>query len=80
MSFFQRPHYESEATQFLLKLKEQRPHLEQGQREGRALLWDKELDRDEQADFKAGRVAQKPYVYYAYSQPGQADQAEKNGA
>ncbi|MFG5777792.1 DUF3460 family protein [Comamonas sp. J-3] len=63
MSFFQRPHYESDATQFLLKLKEQRPHLEQGQREGRALLWDKELDRDEQADFKAGRVAQKPYVY-----------------
>ena len=63
MSFFQRPHYESEATQFLLKLKEQRPHLEQGQREGRALLWDKELDREEQADFRAGRVAQKPYVY-----------------
>ncbi len=63
MSFFQRPHYESEATQFLLKLKEQRPHLEQGQREGRALLWDKELDREEQADFQAGRVAQKPYVY-----------------
>ena len=65
MSFFQRPHYESEATQFLLKLKEQRPHLEQGQREGRALLWDKELDREEQADFQAGRVAQKPYVYQA---------------
>ena len=63
MSFFQRPHYESEATQFLLKLKEQRPHLEQGQREGRALLWDKELDREEQADFQAGDVAQKPYVY-----------------
>ena len=63
MSFFQRPHYESEATQFLLKLKEQRPHLEQGQREGRSLLWDKELDREEQADFQAGRVAQKPYVY-----------------
>ena len=63
MSFFQRPHYESEATQFLLKLKEQRPHLEQVQREGRSLLWDKELDREEQADFQAGRVAQKPYVY-----------------
>ena len=67
MSFFQRPHYESEATQFLLKLKEQRPHLEQGQREGRALLWDKSVNRALQDEFGAARVPQKAYVYYAYS-------------
>ncbi|MDO9192304.1 MAG: DUF3460 family protein, partial [Undibacterium sp.] len=33
--------YESEATQFIKSLKEANPKLEQGQREGRALLWDK---------------------------------------
>ena len=63
MSFFRRPDYQSEAAQFINKLKEQKPQLAEGQLEGRALLWDKDLDRDEQADFKAARVAQKPYVY-----------------
>ena len=63
MSFFRRPDYQSEVTQFINKLKEQKPQLEAGQLQGRALLWDKDLDRDEQADFKAGRVEQKPYVY-----------------
>ena len=33
--------YKSQATQFLEQLKAQKPHLEQAQREGRALLWDK---------------------------------------
>ena len=63
MSFFRRPDYQSEATQFINKLKEQKPQLAEGQLEGRSLLWDKDLDRDEQADFQAARVAQKPYVY-----------------
>lgn len=55
--------YESEITKFLNQLKQQRPALEQGQQQGRALLWDKELDLDAQADYKAARVPQKPYVY-----------------
>jgi hypothetical protein len=55
--------YESEITQFLNQLKQQRPTLEQGQQQGRALLWDKELDLDAQADYKAAHVPQKPYVY-----------------
>ena len=63
MSIFRRPDYQSEATQFINKLKEQKPQLAEGQLEGRSLLWDKDLDRDEQADFQAARVAQKPYVY-----------------
>ena len=63
MSFFRRPDYQSDATQFINKLKEQKPQLEAGQLQGRSLLWDKDLDRDEQADFKAAKVAQKPYVY-----------------
>ncbi|MCQ8897279.1 DUF3460 family protein [Limnobacter humi] len=56
-------HYESEATQFLNQLKQERPHLEQEQLKGRSLLWDKQLDRELQAGFKTAKVPQKPYVY-----------------
>ncbi len=55
--------YESEITKFLAELKQKRPNLEQGQQQGRALLWDKELDFDALEDYKAARVPQKPYVY-----------------
>lgn len=34
--------YKSEITQFLEELKTQKPELEAQQRQGRALLWDKE--------------------------------------
>ena len=60
---FQRAHYRSEVTQFIDDLKQARPELERKQREGRALLWDKPIDRDLQADLHAGDMAQKPYVY-----------------
>jgi len=63
LSIFRRPDYRSDATQFIDALKSQRPELDAQQREGRALLWDKQLNRDEQQAFKAARVAQKPYVY-----------------
>ncbi len=63
MSFFRRPDYASDTTQFIDQLKAQRPELEAEQRLGRGLLWDKPIDRDIQAEFKQGRVAQKPYVY-----------------
>jgi hypothetical protein len=63
MSIFRRPDYQSDTTQFITQLKTQRPELDAQQQEGRALLWDKQLNRDEQQAFKAGRVAQKPYVY-----------------
>jgi hypothetical protein len=63
MSIFRRPDYQSDTTQFITQLKTQRPELDAQQQEGRALLWDKHLSRDEQQAFKAGRVAQKPYVY-----------------
>ena len=60
---FQRPHYRSEVTQFLDDLKQSRPELDLQQRQGRALLWDKQIDRELQAEFKAGRVKQAPSVY-----------------
>ena len=41
----------------------EKPTLEAEQLAGRALLWDKQVDREAQAEFKAARVAQKPYVY-----------------
>ena len=63
MSIFQRDHYTSEATQFIEQLKAQKPQLEAQQRDGRALLWDKAVDRDVQAEFSAARVSQQPYVY-----------------
>jgi hypothetical protein len=57
--------YQSDITQFINKLKEQKPSLEEEQREGRALLWDKQpVDLDERAKLKTSRVEQTSYVYY----------------
>ena len=63
MSIFQRPEYTSDITQFIAKLKAERPALEAEQRAGRALLWDKNLSRAEQADLQDAQVAQQSYVY-----------------
>lgn len=68
MSLFRRPDYRSEATEFIDQLKASKPGLEQRQREGRNLLWDKAIDRDFAAEAQAARVAQKPYVYQ--TEPG----------
>jgi hypothetical protein len=56
-------HYESEITQFLNQYKQQHAGTEQRQREGRARLWDKPIDQELQDGFRAGRIAQQPYVY-----------------
>lgn len=61
---FQRPHYRSDATQFIADLKQTRPETDRRQREGRALLWDRRIDRELQAEFRAGKVPQSGYVYY----------------
>lgn len=67
MGLFRRPDYESDTTQFIKQLKSSKPELEAQQRQGRALLWDKAIDREAQAQFNAARVAQKPYVYQTQS-------------
>lgn len=67
MSIFARPDYKSDTTQFLDQLRAQRPEIEAQQREGRALLWDKEVDSEVWQEYRAGRVAQKPYVYQTTS-------------
>ena len=63
MSFFRRPDYTSEITQFIEQMKSQKPDLEAQQRAGRALLWDKHVDRSAWSEYRAGEVAQQPYVY-----------------
>ena len=69
MSIFARPHYQSEITNFIEQMKEQKPTLEAEQRAGRALLWDKNLNRSEQAEYGEARVPQQPYVYGTSSHP-----------
>lgn len=63
MPFFRRADYQSEITQFIDTMKAQKPELEAQQRAGRALLWDKPVDRQAQSEYRAARVAQQPYVY-----------------
>ncbi|MDR3371324.1 DUF3460 family protein [Rhodoferax sp.] len=63
MNLFYRPQYKSEITQFITELKAKNPAMEEGQRQGRSLLWDKAVDRDAMSEFRAARVAQQPYVY-----------------
>lgn len=57
------PMYESEITVFLRQLREQRPHLVDEQRKGRAIWWDKPQDLDTAERQRASRVPQQPYVY-----------------
>ena len=70
MSIFARPHYTSEATNFIEQLKKDKPQLDAQQQQGRSLLWDKEVDADVWQDYRAGKVAQKAYVYYSYNPAG----------
>jgi hypothetical protein len=62
MPLFWKP-YTSDITNFIDELKAKKPTLEEEQRAGRALLWDKRLDRDLQAEWSEARVPQQPYVY-----------------
>lgn len=63
LRIFRRPDYNSDVTQFISELKAVKPDLEAQQRAGRALLWDKHIDREMQGDWKQARVKQNPYVY-----------------
>ncbi|CAD5373788.1 Acetyl-CoA carboxyl transferase [Rubrivivax sp. A210] len=62
MPLFWKP-YKSDVTNFIEALKAKKPTLEDEQRAGRALLWDRALDRSQQADWADAKVAQQPYVY-----------------
>ena len=62
MPLFWKP-YKSDVTQFIDQLRADKPTLEAEQRAGRALLWDRPLDRDALAQWREARVPQQPYVY-----------------
>lgn len=57
--------YESEFEAFLRELKQQRPELEERQREGRLLLWDKgPIPPREVRRAAIPEVKMKPYEYF----------------
>jgi hypothetical protein len=66
MPFFWKP-YKSDVTSFIEELKAHKPSLEDEQRAGRALLWDRALDRDALAEWNDAKVPQQPYVYQTKS-------------
>jgi len=63
MPLFWKP-YKSDVSQLIDELKAKNPKLEEAQRAGRALLWDRRIDREAQAEYREARVPQDPYVYY----------------
>jgi hypothetical protein len=56
-------HYESDVTKFLREMHEKKPALDDEQRDGRAIYWDKQLDADELARWTASGVPMQGYVY-----------------
>ena len=63
LRIFRRPDYNSDVTDFISHLKAEKPDLEAQQRAGRAIWWDKHLDRQALRDWRESRVPQKAYVY-----------------
>jgi hypothetical protein len=63
LNFFRRSDYTSDTTQFIDQLKAKKPTLEAEQRAGRAIWWDKNLDRQAISEWKQAKVPQKAYVY-----------------
>ena len=59
--------YKSDITEFLSELKQRNPRLEAEQRQGRSLLWDRQLDPDFLRQAREAKVRQKPYVYQTES-------------
>jgi hypothetical protein len=60
-------HYKSDVTEFIEEMKTNKPTLEAEQRAGRALLWDRAIDRQAEAEQRAARVPQQPYVYQTHN-------------
>jgi hypothetical protein len=62
MPLFWKP-YTSDITRLIEDLKAKKPSLEEDQRRGRAIWWDRRLDRVAQEEYDESRVRQQPYVY-----------------
>ncbi len=68
MPLFWKP-YKSDVSSFIDELKAKKPTLEAEQRAGRALLWDRALNRTEQAQWQEAAVPQQAYVYQTKTKP-----------
>jgi len=66
MPLFWKP-YKSDVSNFIDELKARKPTLEAEQRAGRALLWDRAIDRTAQSEWKDAKVPQQAYVYQTKS-------------
>ncbi|MEO6362533.1 MAG: DUF3460 family protein [Caldimonas sp.] len=62
MPLFWKP-YTSDVTSFIDSLKAARPALEDEQRHGRAIFWDRRIDAVAEEEHDESRVPQQPYVY-----------------
>ncbi len=62
MPLFWKP-YKSEISTFIDELKANKPTLEDEQRRGRAIWWDRRIDRVAEAENAESRVPQQAYVY-----------------
>lgn len=62
MPWFWKP-YTSDITSFIDALKAKKPTLEDEQRRGRAIFWDRRIDLTAEDEYQDARVPQQPYVY-----------------
>jgi hypothetical protein len=62
MPWFWKP-YKSDVSSFIDDLKAKKPTLEDEQRRGRAIWWDRRIDLQAETEYEDARVRQQPYVY-----------------
>jgi len=62
MPWFWKP-YKSDISSFIDELKAKKPTLEDEQRKGRAIWWDRRVDLQAETEYEDARVRQQPYVY-----------------
>ncbi len=62
MPWFWKP-YKSDVSSFIDELKAKKPTLEDEQRRGRAIWWDRRVDLQAETEYEDARVRQQPYVY-----------------
>ena len=55
--------YQSDATQFINDYLKKHPKEAEQRLKNRSLLWDVELNPEDQADFEAAALPKKPYAY-----------------
>ena len=55
--------YESDITRMIRELLQEKPHIVQEQKKGRALWWDKKLDLEDLKRTRESKVKQQAYVY-----------------